>query len=124
MPNLNPAQKHKISQMLMTIFLVGVLFSIVALYLYYGMYLAKQTAVPAEVSTEEVLPQTELDERTQRLNVLNELSKESSSTASYEDRMKTLQKLEEESDPSVTTVEERLELLKNLESDTAADIVE
>jgi cytochrome c-type biogenesis protein CcmH/NrfG len=114
MKTLTMSQKSKITQVVITTLLLVVLAGVVGLYLYYGMYLAKKAEVQTEIPTPDEV--VEVDERTRRLNILNELAKESDNTASVEERLKTLEDLAQDSSSTTTvSTEERLKILKSLE---------
>lgn len=111
---MKPEVKNiNVAQVLITIALLVVLFSLLSLYIYYGMYQARQVAVPV---VEEPTPVAVDSDEARRQEIINALEKESVPPDDANRRV-IIKSLEQESVEVSTPEDEarRAEIIKALE---------
>ena len=103
-------------QMLLTLVLAVILMGIIGLYIYFGMRQAGNTIVMDTTATTTPTVQSDSTEasKARRMQVLENLVKESTFTMSLENRAKVLKNLSATSVVSSTSAEKRLKVLNAL----------
>jgi flagellar basal body-associated protein FliL len=121
MPPTLQTKRVKIMQWLITILLVSVLALMAAAYIYFGMWYASKADVSPVVPPEQSTITATSTETARRMEILDALKKQSTSTIDSAARAEVLEKLVKESQPDTINEAERAKVLKALEQTNTVD---
>ena len=112
MPPTLQTKRVKIMQWLITIFLVSVLALMAAAYIYFGMWYASKADVAPVMPPEQPEVTSTSTETARRIEILDALKKQSTSTIDSAARAEILEKLVKESKPDSSSEADQMKILE------------